>query len=101
MEPGELIAVAAILIAFFALMWQMHSQNGKLDAKIEAQGAAMRALSVEMRAQDEEMRAEMRAEFRSLRESLESRLDLDSRLRTVEREQAASARRESETSTGD
>ncbi len=94
MEPGELIVVAAILIAFFALMWQMHSQNGKLDAKIEAQGA-------EMRAQGAEMRAEMRAEFRNLRESLESRLDLDSRLRTVEREQAAAGRRESETSTGD
>ncbi len=97
MEPGELIAVAAILIAFFALMWQMHSQNGKLDAKIEAQGVKIEAQSAEMRAQS----AEMRAEFRSLRESLESRLDLDSRLRAVEREQAASGRRESETSTKD
>ncbi len=91
MGPWELIvaatiriaSLAPILIVFFVLMYQMRSQNRKLDAKIEAQGA------------------EMRAEFRSLRESLETRLDLDSRLRTVEREQAASGRRASETSTED
>ena len=106
METGEMVAVIAVVITFslgvIALTWQMHTQSGKieaqndrLEAKIEAQGAEMRAqndrLEAKIEAQGAEMRAqnaEIVAEFRYLRESLESRLDLDSRVRAVEREQA-------------
>ncbi len=95
METGEMVAVIAVVVTFslgvIALTWQMHTQSGK----IEAQGAEMRAqndrLEAKIEAQGAEMRAqnaEIVAEFRYLRESLESRLDLDSRLRAVEREQA-------------
>ncbi len=135
METGEMVAVIAVVITFslgvIALMWQMHTQSGKIEAqgvemrvqndrleakieaKIEAQGVEMRAQNdrleakieaqgAEMRAQGAEMRAqnaEIVAEFRYLRESLESRLDLDSRVRAVEREQAG--QRVGEGSAGD
>ncbi len=117
METGEMVAVIAVVITFslgvIALMWQMHTQSSKIEAqgvemrvqndrleakieaKIEAQGVEMRAqndrLEAKIEAQGAEMRAqnaEIVAEFRYLRESLESRLDLDSRVRAVEREQA-------------
>ncbi len=110
METGEMVAVIAVVITFslgvIALTWQMHTQSGKieaqndrLEAKIEAQGVEMRVqndrleskIEAKIEAQGAEMRAqnaEILAEFRYLRESLESRLDLDSRVRAVEREQA-------------
>ncbi len=99
METGEMVAVIAVVVTFslgvIALTWQMHTQSGK----IEAQGAEMRAQNnrleakieaqgAEMRAQNDRLEAKLLAEFRYLRESLESRLDLDSRVRAVEREQA-------------
>ena len=73
----SIAAVSAIVIAIFmatiVLIWQGSRSDAKID-RIEARfDARFDALS---------------AEFRSLRESLESRLDLDSRLRSVEREQA-------------
>ena len=50
MDTGEivtltaiLVGLAAILVGIFALMWQMHSQGSRLDAKIDAQSADMKA----------------------------------------------------------
>ena len=34
-----LVGLVAILVGIFALMWQMHSQGNRLDAKIDAQSA--------------------------------------------------------------
>ena len=76
----SVVAVSAIVVAIFlaivVLVWQGNRAEARLervDARFDRIDARFDALS---------------AEFRSLRESLESRLDLDSRLRSVEREQA-------------
>ena len=62
MDAGEIFTVTAILVGFvavligiFALMWQMHSQGGRLDAKIDAQGDR---LATEIRAQGTEIKAQ-------------------------------------------
>ena len=89
----SIAAVSAIIVAIFlaiiVLVWQGNRADARFDradARFDRVDARFDALS---------------AEFRSLRESLESRLDLDSRLRSVEREQAeargsATQQRESE-----
>ena len=43
METGEIIAVAAILLAIFALMWQINAQRGRLEDKIDRQGDRLEA----------------------------------------------------------
>ena len=39
---GILIGIAALLFAVFALMWQMNSQNSRLETKIDEQGKELR-----------------------------------------------------------
>ena len=43
METGEIIAVAAILLAIFALMWQINAQRGRLEDKIDRQSDRLEA----------------------------------------------------------
>ena len=47
MDIGELIALAAILVGILpstvVFTWQMHSQNTRLETKIDAQGDDLRA----------------------------------------------------------
>ena len=62
MDAGEIIALAAILVgillSIIVFVWQTHSQNSRLEAKIDAQSTSLRA---EMDAQSTSLRAEMRA----------------------------------------
>lgn len=69
----SVVAVSAIIVAIFLAIIVLVWQGSRSDARFDRVDARFDALS---------------AEFRSLRESLESRLDLDSRLRYVEQEQA-------------
>ena len=78
MDVGEIITVTAILvglvailIGIFTLMWQMHSQGSRLDAKIDARGDRLDAA---IRAQGDRLDAAIRAQ--------------SGRLSDVEREQA-------------
>ena len=80
----SIAAVSAIIVAIFLAIIVLVWQGNRSDARFDRVDARFDALS---------------AEFRSLRESLEPRLELDSRLRSVEREQAearGSARRQRE-----
>ncbi len=47
MDAAELIALAGILVGILlsviVFIWQSHSQNSRLEAKIDAQGASLRA----------------------------------------------------------
>lgn len=43
MDTGEIIAVAAILLAIFALMWQINAQRSRLEDKIDRQGDRLEA----------------------------------------------------------
>ena len=87
----SIAAVSAIVIAIFlaivVLVWQGNRSDARFD-RIDAKFDRIDAKFDGIDAKFDAFRVEMRDEFRSLRESLESRLDLDSRLRSVEQEQA-------------
>ena len=78
MELTVIISVAAILIAIFALMWQMNFQSNKVrDELLEAIRANRDAIQENREA---------------IRENREAILSLDSRLGEVERGQARQER---------
>ncbi len=75
MDTGELIALAAILVGIslstLIFTWQMHFQNTRLEAKIDAQGDSLRA------------------EIKAVSDSLEAKIDaVGGRLTEVERSHA-------------
>ncbi len=39
---ATMFGIVTVLVAIFALMWQMHSQNTRLEAKVDAQGSELR-----------------------------------------------------------
>ena len=84
----SIVAVSAIVVAIFLAIIVLVWQGNRAEAMAEAKFDRVDARFDRIEARFDEFRVEMRDEFRSLRESLENRLDLDSRLRSVEREQA-------------
>ncbi len=48
---STLVIIVGLLFAMFALMWQMNSQSGRLEAKIDAQGEDIDAQGKELRAE--------------------------------------------------
>ncbi len=84
-----LVGFVAVLIGILALMWQMHSQGGRLDAKIDAQGDRLNAqgdrLNAEIRAQGDRLDAEIRAQGGRLDAEIRAQ---GVRLNEAEREQA-------------
>ena len=76
-----LIGIVALLFAMFILMWQMHSQSSRLEAKIDARGEEMNAQGKELEAkidaqgkdmiaQGKELDAKIDAQGRELREEI-------------------------------
>ena len=56
---STLVIIVGLLFAMFALMWQMNSQSGRLEAKIDTQGKELRAL---IDAQGKELEAKIDAQ---------------------------------------
>ena len=58
---STVVIIVGLLFAMFALMWQMNSQSGRLEAKIDAQGEKIDAQGKELHekidAQGKELRA--------------------------------------------
>ncbi|MCY3638577.1 MAG: hypothetical protein OXG80_05710 [Chloroflexi bacterium] len=48
---STVVIIVGLLFAMFALMWQMNSQSGSLEAKIDAQGKDIEAQGKELRAE--------------------------------------------------
>ncbi|MYC07319.1 MAG: hypothetical protein F4X57_09150 [Chloroflexi bacterium] len=57
---STVVIIVGLLFAMFALMWQMNSQSGRLEAKIDAQGK-------DIEAQGKELRAEIMAQGKGCR----------------------------------
>ena len=82
---STLVIIVGLLFAMFALMWQMNSQSGRLEAKIDAQGKEVRALidaqgkdidtqgkelEAQIDTQGKELEAQINAQGRELREEI-------------------------------
>ncbi len=55
---ATMFGIVTVLVAIFALMWQMNSQNSRLEAKI---GTEVGKLEAEIDSQGRELKDEMRA----------------------------------------
>ena len=60
---STLVIIVGLLFAMFALMWQMNSQSGRLEAKIDAQSEDMDAQGKELEAKIDTQGKELRAEI--------------------------------------
>lgn len=67
---STLVIIVGLLFAMFALMWQMNSQSGRLEAKIDAQSEDIEAQGKELRtlidAQGKELEAKIDAQGKDI-----------------------------------
>ena len=68
---STVVIIVGLLFAMFALMWQMNSQSGRLEAKIDAQGKDIDAQGKELEAkietQGKELETQIGTQGRELR----------------------------------
>ena len=70
------VIIVGLLFAMFALMWQMNSQSGRLEAKIDSQGKELReqidAQGKDIDEQGKELEAKIDAQGKELETQIET-----------------------------
>ncbi|MCY3542798.1 MAG: hypothetical protein OXH22_01955 [Chloroflexi bacterium] len=64
---STVVIIVGLLFAMFALMWQMNSQSGRLEAKIDAQSKDMDAQGKELEAKIDAQGKDIEAQGKELR----------------------------------
>ena len=76
---STVVIIVGLLFAMFALMWQMNSQSGRLEAKIDAQGKDIDAQGKELEAKIETQGKELETQIETQGKELETQIDAQGR----------------------
>ena len=76
---STVVIIMGLLFAMFALMWQMNSQSGRLEAKIDTQGKEVRE-QIDAQGKDiDEQGKELEAKIDTQGKELEAQIDAQGR----------------------
>ena len=76
---STVVIIVGLLFAMFALMWQMNSQSGRLEAKIDAQGKDIDAQGKELEAKIETQGKELETQIGTQGKELETQIGTQGR----------------------